>query len=426
MGRFQVRLRYAINLDTPAAESNVCQVPLIRPSDGRLESQRVVVHTPRELTVAVPSADGAQSWWPASVLPSDMTARSTQEFVANQPALTIPLVFIPVDSMAPQNATVERVWLQTWLAGSVRQDRAAFRFRSTGTLAAVELPPDVSPREVEVVLDGQLAVVPSREAGRLVVRLKNTPTDERDAEGSHTLELRYRQIGQSSWVAHRRLTPPQMIGTTVWSEVYWQVVLPGDLHVVRAPADLAAVGPWQWLGSFGGRRPPLSQADLEDWSGATGAIADAGRLAPSAAQNEYLYSGLAPLGSIEIVTMPRWLIVLQASGAVLALAVLWVYVPLVRRGWILLGLAILVAELSVAFPEPAALFGQAAVLGVVLAVVVALVRRLTLRPRGWPQLSSSSGSSIHSPLSRSDSFVAPLPPASTSPTARARLSDSHR
>jgi hypothetical protein len=203
-------------------------------------------------------------------------------------------------------------------------------------------------------------------------------------------------------------------------------VLPGNLHVVRAPAALASVGPWQWLGSFWGRRPPLSQADLETWSGVDGAHDAASRLAPSGGQNEYLYSGLAPLASIEIVTMPRWLLVLLASGSVLAVAVLWVYVPLVRRGWLVLAVAFLGAGLSVAFPEPAALFGQAAVLGLVLATVAALLRRLTLRPMIWPQFSTSGGSSIHSPLGRSDSFVAPPPPASTSPTVRARLSDSHR
>jgi hypothetical protein len=426
MDRFRVRLRYVVSLDKPAVDSGAYEVPLVRPGDGRLISQRVVVHAPRGLRVSVDPAADVESWQPADTWPGEATPLDAQEYVATQPALSIPLAFSAVDSLAPQNATVERVWLQTWLAGNVRQDRAAFRFRSAGTLAAIELPPDVSPHEVEVVLDGKLADVPSRDEGRLVVRLSGASAGEAAAEQPHTLELRYRQIDVSPWVARRRLTPPQMIGATAWSEVYWQVVMPGELHIVSSPGALAAVGPWQWLGSFWGRRPALTQTDLENWSGATWAHADEARLAPSAAQNEYLYSGLAPLASIEIVTMPRWLIVLLASGAVLALAVVWVYAPIVGRGWVMVSLAIVVAALAVSFPEPAALLGQAAVLGLVLATVVALLRRLTLRPVRWPQFTTSSGSSIHSPLARSDSFVAPPPPASTSPTARARLSDSQR
>jgi hypothetical protein len=183
---------------------------------------------------------------------------------------------------------------------------------------------------------------------------------------------------------------------------------------------MSAVGSWQWLGSFWGRRPPLAQDKLEQWIGATA------QLAPSASENEYLYSGLAPVASIEIVTMPRWLIVLMASGIVIALALAWNRVPVSRQRWILAGAALVVAALALAFPEPAVLVGQASVLGLAIVLVAALVRRLAPRPQRWPQLSTVGGSSRHGALSRSDSSALPPVPVSSSPTVQVRLSDSQR
>ena len=162
------------------------------------------------------------------------------------------------------------------------------------------------------------------------------------------------------------------------SEVYWQIVLPGDRHVVRSPAQLVPVEPWQWLEVFWGRHSTKTQAELETWVGATN------QLAPSATENAYLFSGLAPVASIEVLTAPRWLIVLAASGAVLALASLWMYVPHVRRGWIGILAAVLVAGLAVAYPTPAVLLGQASVLGWILATIAVVLRRWLARPAPRP------------------------------------------
>ena len=103
--------------------------------------------------------------------------------------------------------------------------------------------------------------------------------------------------------------------------MYWQIVLPGDEHVIDSPAQLTSASQWQWLGSFWGRRPVKSQAELEEWVGASE------QMAPTDAQNQYLFTGLLPVSTIELVTGPRWLIVLAASAAVLALVIAWLYVP---------------------------------------------------------------------------------------------------
>jgi hypothetical protein len=312
--------------------------------------------------------------------------------------------------------------VQSWFSGEMRQDRAAFRLRTTGSQVSVELPPQVSPADVEVLLDGRAADVVSRDAGRIVARLPRLVSQgaSRTAESAaHTLELRYRQASRNSLVSWQDLTPPQVVGTTALSGLYWQVLLPGDRHIVRAPRQMNSASEWQWLGSFWGQRPILSQAELEEWVGASAQVP------ANALQNEYLFTGLAPLSSIELVVAPRWLVVLTASASVLLLVLAWIYLPIIRRVPIVIATAVLLAGLAIAFPVPALLLAQASVLGIVLAGLALLVARLVARPTRWPVV-LPAGSSLRQPTLRAESIV--MPPvaatASTSPTISLRGSES--
>jgi hypothetical protein len=168
---------------------------------------------------------------------------------------------------------------------------------------------------------------------------------------------------------------------------------------------------WQWLDSFWGRRPTRSQAELEEWVGAST------QLAATRSQNEYLFTGLAPLSSIDLVVAPRWLIVLAASTFVLMLALVWIYLPAIRRRQMVAAFAVVLAGLAIAFPIPALLLAQASVLGTVLAGLALVVARLVARPTRWPVVLSTA-SSLRSKMPRAESIV--MPPvaatASTSPT----------
>jgi hypothetical protein len=215
------------------------------------------------------------------------------------------------------------------------------------------------------------------------------------------LELRYRRPAPIVLITRHEFTPPQLIGSSSLCEAYWQVVLPGDRQVVRSPLQLVAVDPLQWLEVFWGRHPTKAQTELETWVSATA------QLAPSKSQNVYLYSGLSPVASIEVLTAPRWLIVLGASGALLALAGAWLYVPAMRRGWIGVLLAFALAGLAVAYPGAAVLLGQAAVLGVVLVAIALLLRQRLSQP--LPRSAHFGGSTnmrMRSSL-RTDSYLSP-------------------
>jgi Mn2+/Fe2+ NRAMP family transporter len=158
---------------------------------------------------------------------------------------------------------------------------------------------------------------------------------------------------------------------------------------------------------------------LEEWIDASK------QLAPTGEQNEYLFTGLAPVSSIELIIAPRWMIVLISSAAVLGLVIAWVYVPNVRRSWIVAIVACCIAALSITYPTAALLAAQASVLGIVLAFLAVLLSRLASR-RPLTPVSLTMNSSQRMVTPRAESIVMPpvIAAASTAPTASLRVSDS--
>jgi hypothetical protein len=437
LGRFSVVLRYVATRTAGNPRGGQWSVPLAQPVEGHLAGQRATVRAASGWSVGLDPAAIDSAWQPVdrshvagsdspTALAGTWRGGTIDEFFASEPQLALPLVLESVDLATPSATTIKRVWLQAWLSAGVVQMRAAFRLHSEAPVIAVELPSGVLPQEVEVLLDGRLATLQSRDQGRLVVRLSTDSVEEqgdvdagRAANIDHTLELRYRLQSADGLVVKRRWTPPQLAGLTALSELYWHVVLPSDVHVVRSPAQLTPTGRWQWLGGFWGRLPERTQTELESWVGASA------QLTPSAVQNQYLFSGVVPVASIEVVTMPRWLIVLGASGAVMAVVLAWIYVPVARRGWIVIALAVAVAALAVACPTPAMLFGQAAVLGVGAASVAVVLARLLVRPVPWSRPAGGS-TMVRFGASRSESVSAPPAGTTATPTAPRPVSDSHR
>jgi hypothetical protein len=158
---------------------------------------------------------------------------------------------------------------------------------------------------------------------------------------------------------------------------------------------------------------------LEKWVGASNQIA------PATEHNQYLYTGISPAQSIEVITAPRWLVVLSASSAVLALGLVWIYVPTLRRRWVVAALAIVLAGLAVAYPVPAILLAQASVLGVVAAMAALFAARLSRRPALVP-ISVSTGSSRYLPRAESVAMPPVVATASTAPTVPMRGAESER
>jgi hypothetical protein len=424
IGRFAVRIRYRQPRPSLGAADVLWMIPLINPDDCRVNSNQVVLHAPRGLAVALETDASETSWKSMAAQGESNSPNSSQSYSADASELYLPLTVRYGRSDTSSLLTVERVWVQSWFANDVRQDRAVFRFRTNGSQATVELPPESVSNEIEVLVDHQPAEVLSRASGRLVVRMplpRSTPPAEGAASFSeHTLELRSRQQIRNSLFTRHRLTPPQIEGATALSQVYWQIVLPGDESIVAAPQQLVSASQWQWLGSFWGLAPVVTQPDLEHWTNSSE------QPPPPVSQTQYLYTGLLPVASIELVTAPRWLLVLGASGAVLVAAFAWIYVPAMQRRWILAAAAVLLIAATVTYPTAALLLAQASLLGLVLSVVALVLQKVFART-ARPVLShrvSPSSQRIIPPRSESVLMQPVMTAASTAPTASLRLSDS--
>jgi hypothetical protein len=421
LGRFTVAVRYQV--PRPAsADGNTWRVPLIQPANGDSGSS-ALVNAARELNVALSSNTENSDWRTLEVPRETSGDGATYQFVSEGGATYLPLLVTGKTANGPSTAVVDRIWMQTWYSAGVRQDRAAIRFRSAGPEVTVELPLQSSARETEVLLDGELADVVSRAGGRIVVRMDHVALRRRGGNSTvaHTLELRSRVRLTGAVITRHQVSPPLLVGETTLSQAYWQIIVPGDEHVIRSPAQMSSATQWQWLGSFFGQRPIMSQADLEEWSGATA------QQPPTQTENEYLYTGLSPVLSIELITAPRWLVVFIASSTVLGIAIALFYLPALRQGWVLIAFGCAIGGLAVVFPVPALLLAQAASLGVVVAVLGLVLRRIMAGPTHWPVI-PSAGSSQRQPLPRSESILMPpvVAAASTAPTIPLRISDSER
>jgi hypothetical protein len=162
----------------------------------------------------------------------------------------------------------------------------------------------------------------------------------------------------------------------------------------------------------------LDQSDLENW---TETFRE-----PAASEllNVYLFSVIGNSESLTVRIARRSTIVFFASSIALAIVLVALYAaPLRRPRWIMaIGIGLVV--LAVAYPEPAIVLAQAALLGIGLAVVAAFLHRLLPRDASAEDVSGlSNGASLE--RSSTEVFHRPQPSASPSSTASVAVALEH-
>jgi hypothetical protein len=146
------------------------------------------------------------------------------------------------------------------------------------------------------------------------------------------------------------------------------------------------------------------------------------RLAPSVelaadvpgAGSRVVFSGVGTPGQSRIWVLPTWLLVLAVSAPVLALGLLAVYLPWLMTMPVLLGLAAIASLAAALLPELTPLVAQAALPGVSLAILAALLRLVLHR---HPPTSSPARVSPAVVSASSLTQVAPQPSLIITPTS---------
>jgi hypothetical protein len=301
----------------------------------------------------------------------------------SQSASQITIGWRPGADHAEGGTVVERAWIQSWISGGIRQDRAVYRFTTSSDELSLSLPAGIAADNLELRLDRRSLQPPIKTDGTLRLSL---PRSDREI---HVLELRY-QWEHVNNHAHWIETEGPRFADGVWVQrTYWQLVLPVDEHLVFSPTDLTPEFNWKWTGIGWGRQASWDQAELEKWSGA---ISDE-RLPE--ATNRYLFSTLGTPSKFVASTARRWQIVLISSATALLVGLLLLYLPSRGRPWGILAMGVIMLMLSASVPDGAMLFAQAAVLGFGLILCAAILRHRMARRHasGRVVMPGSSGSS---------------------------------
>lgn len=402
LGPFELTVAYMVpdaDLASLLSRSTTMKLdlPLVMPGEG--EFTQAAVNIAAEPPVEVKLVDPA---WEA-----ERGAKGTLGTLAatsiDRPQ-TIALGISPLDSAANDSLVVERAWVQTWLTHDQRIERAVFRFQCRNERLALRLPPGISADRYR--LDDKI-IAADTSGDSSSERILTLPSADSSDE-THVLEVTYEVPRRPGEWGRLVMAMPSLINAAGTHPIYWQVLLPHDEFLFTGPSALSSEFSWVWQTVSWVRRPLRETADLEFWSGSRV------REEPlPQSLNAYLFSGMSLPESVEIVTVSRVELMLFCSGAVLALGMMWIYIPALRRAAWLFAVFMLVLSASAAWPDMALLFVQAGVLGVVLVVLAAALERRMSQPQRQTVFRSGPSSIVGRSGAHTPARAVPTMPAST-------------
>jgi hypothetical protein len=354
VGRVSLGIRSTYRLDeSQQAGQAKISVPLATPAQPVVARARIASAV-GEAQVGLWSDDQTDLW--RAVAPEATGIGGEQQppvlaATAAKPVSELALRLEPIPGNQPSDLRVEATWVQTWVVGGQRQDRYAYRVRTSAPRVELRLPDDFAGRPLEVKLDG--TPVPIDVAGDLLtVALPAVESPQ-----ARTLELRRQAPQQLVAAAGIGVDFPKLEHAQGSGPFYWQLIVPRDMAVITTPEGMNGEYRLGWREWSWGRQPTQSQADLEKWTSASAAP----ELPASA--NEYLYSAFdAPTQASIRMVRRAWLIIAAGAGA-LAVGLVALYTNLGRTAGFWLAAIIAAAAALAAYPEAAVLLVQAIFLG---------------------------------------------------------------
>jgi hypothetical protein len=353
-GSVELLIRYALTL--PARER--IELPLVAPT----ESAELSV---ARQTIEV-SSRTAEKYLLAEELQRDpsISLTATPEGMHWECSRRLPLLALqppPVQSTGNSLHRLDRVWFQTWLTSTGRRDHYAAQVASSVDRLIVQLPHDLEPEDIRVLIDGVAPRKVQKQGATLALDL------EPSARNRRTLELWYLlpQRMPSLVPAAVALQMPSIEAASTPLQTFIQIVTPPNQQVLFASANVVPQQTWRktgWGWQRGGR---LSTEELQEWSGASSAD-----LSP-AQSHDALFMTLGSAESVHVyVWGRRWLWLLAALGVLLVGSVL---IKLGRtRAWqVMVSICLLSMLGALLAPELAFTLGPFIGVGLLLLAAVA-------------------------------------------------------
>ena len=389
LGEGEVTVRFRIPAPAIPPQSTVAiDVPLVQPLEAAMGRETVAISAPDATVVGV-RGDA----WRRDVAPA---AATTLGWTAMKPQRSVPLTLSTRGVDAARSMVIEAAWLQTRLAGGMREEVRSYVVSSARDAIVLTFPDAAGLTDAagvihEVRLDGDLVPATVR-GGRLVIDLPRA-----DPARRWRLDLRSTSRRDSGWgsVAGRfglpvavRLEPPVFEPPVLERRFYWTLHVRPDEQVLGQPAGWTAQQRWQ-RGTIGwDQRPAATPGQIADWLETVAIGQDAGAdpvprggLVPPLAERSLVFSGVGPPGDAVLWLVPNWCLVLTASGAALGLGLAMVYRPWWRSPRVWITVAAVLALAAAVRPDLAPLVAQAAAPGLALAAVAWALRSFTTRGR---------------------------------------------
>ena len=297
---------------------------------------------------------------------------ATETFRSAQSPTRIALFVSAAERSASGTTIVERAWIQIWLTGAIRRDRATYLVRSTNDSVSLQIPQDsMRDHSVAVQVEHQQIQPNISPTGLLTI-----PVSPEQYNRPIEISVDYRYAFKMPDI-EVPITLPSFTGDTLVQYMFWQVILPQDQHIVGTPAGWTLEYDWSWNGWFWWRVPSIRKSDigLESDSAATNPIVSSG--------NQYVFSHLQPTSQVTLYIVKRSQIILCASGIALFIGLVLIYVPQSRYAGSLFGLGVILLAVLLYQPPLALLTLQAAIFGVFLALGAGYIYRIFHRQRRW-------------------------------------------
>ena len=371
MFQFQVVFNYTIPpVVIEHDQTTAFGLAFLRPVDVPVSEHQINMTVPTGFQVVLDK--DAQQFWTrvdSSVSLSDTGFRSTQS--PSRIALWISTG--ERDSLG--TTVVDCAWLQTWLTGSIRVDRASFLVTSERCdRVLIRLPVEAARGRVFVYRDRQPIHVDVSSRGDLTVPLE-------DQQGRPVLiEIEYRisPFEMPHQLVELELPHFDVGEETLVRNEYWQVILPQNRHILGVPGGWTPEYTWAWTkGFFWGRVPVLAPEDV----GFEGNVAEINSIPTES--NQYLFSSLHPPSNVTLCILTRSRIVLFSSGLALVIGLILIYFPKTRFPGSLFGLGVALLAMLLYRPAPVVLMLQASSFGVLLSLGTLYIHRILYQKEQW-------------------------------------------
>lgn len=379
LGTGDISISYGLPMpEVPAAATVGESLPLVLPAEARIVRQSVSLTASEQYVVDLRGT----AWTRDTALPGGGPNRVWQAVAAEA---EVPLAVALRPESGATDMTVEAAWYETRLLPDRHDETFTCAIRSSTPEARLMLPTEflaaraagaaparfsVDGVGVSVAEDADGTVrVPVPAAGRGCVLAIEMTRPRPGSGGSPGLP---RQLV---------LEPPRFPAGTVLRRFYWELHLESDEHVVVPPGAWTSQQRWRW-GPFGPEYAPLvSHTAISEWIAAAAGHRSAPPDMP-VAERRVVYAGVGNPGTGRVWLAPTWFLVLTVSGATLALGLAILYRRSMRRVSTLVSLGAAAALGAAFIPDLLPLIGLAALPGILLALVAALLRLAVDRPPG--------------------------------------------